>query len=225
MTDQITKAHTMQTTLPRRSLYRHYKETNFQLHQRLLKKFPQDTLHKFAKRFKMVDAHNNVTAKKPDHEDLLIDYCLYHHKVDGQDFINNALKDPRCKWTIEELELLHIMQESQLGLYSVDTVLSRDEALISDLKSGQSMCVTDRKLTQMDLSVRTLIITRLYPLSEFNLTCGSMIPLFGQESIQAERLYQISANFSYDILKLLILEENLNDIIKAHQVSDIDAIA
>ncbi|WP_235603025.1 hypothetical protein [Piscirickettsia litoralis] len=172
----------------------------------------------------MIDG-DKVTAKKPAHEDLLIDHCLYHHKIDGKGFMEGLLKDPRCKWTIEELELLHIMKDSQLGLYAVDSILSRDEALISDLKSGETICITDRKLTGMDLSVRTLIITRLYPLNEFNLTCGSIIPLFGQESIQAERLYQLSANFSYDILKLLALEENLNDIVKAQQVSDIDAIA
>ena len=166
------------------SLIDHYQQLRQKqraLHNDLMARLPEGMLVECAERLGITSKDQGtgrpVLMFEDEHEmSVLMDYCIYHGRRDGQTVIDRTLAESPPPESTDELVLLQAMQQAVYSLFMVEEVLPGVGASVRGALHNEQFLLVDLGLSQTAVPGYVLAGNVVSP-AGITMTTGAMLPV------------------------------------------------
>jgi hypothetical protein len=154
--------------------YRQARAVSRQINTLLTKQLDREVLQEGARRLGML--RNDIMCFSTEDEScVLMDYCIYDCRREGENAIQRLVKSERSFSPEEEAHLQHMLK-AWYTVISVEAVRPGVGVKIIDILRGQRRMLVDEGFSRTALP-GVAIATRLIPYPDFVMTAGAALPL------------------------------------------------
>ena len=171
--------------------YRQFREAGRGFNLTLAKQLPKPAVQECGKKLGLFKA-GTLILNNEDEIAILYDYAFYHHRRADKNLIERVRENSPPEPDSVEAELLEAMAKSYYSLFRLEEIRPAKGAKLRDLLTDETLELMDKGLG--DTGMPGLILAgRILPLSDFNLSSGTMIPL--PEPVFQEKIAPIVEKF------------------------------
>jgi hypothetical protein len=179
--------------------YHRLREVSRSLHNRLIKQIPKPVLTSSAERLGLLSPgpgrHGEEILLLEDEYEIsvLMDYCLYHGRQDGQTVIDRALTaDPPPARSDKRL-LLQAMQAARFSVFAVEEITPGIGVQVLDLLRDEALFLVDIGFSET-ATPGLVLAGNIISLPELSMTTGAMLPV--DRTIVEDLLQHLPSRFS-----------------------------
>jgi hypothetical protein len=156
--------------------YRQLRATQKSLHHVLMKLLPKHAIEESGKQLGIY-RDGALAFNSMDETSVLVDYCIYDYRWDGQNVIERYLADTPVEPDSDERVLLDAMLEARYSLFVVDEVVKGVGVQTRDLIREDSGFIMDVGLSETAMKGSVLACRIITPGDvKFSMTTGAGLP-------------------------------------------------
>jgi hypothetical protein len=155
--------------------YKQQREIAIPFKLKLVKQLPNSAIKECAKKLGILK-HNTLVLSCEDEVSVLMDYCLFHFRINKVNVISRyLLLSPPAKDSIE-MELLETMQKAYYSLLIVKEVFQNKGVLVFDAVNEKDIFLIDLGLS-ISADTGMMFASHIIPIGQFYRTSGAMLPI------------------------------------------------
>jgi hypothetical protein len=155
--------------------YNQRREIAIPFNHKLVEQLPKSAIKECAKKLGMLH-RNTLVVSCEDEVSVLMDYCLFHFRINKVNMISrHLLMSPPAKDSIE-MELLETMQKAYYSLLIVEKVFENKGVLVFDAVNKKDIFLIDLGLS-ISADAGMMFASHIIPIDQFYRTSGAMLPI------------------------------------------------
>lgn len=155
--------------------YKQCREIAMLFNPKLVEQLPKSAINECAKKLGLLQ-RNTLVFNCEDEVSVLMDYCLFHFRVNKVNVISRyLLVSPPEKDSIE-MELLKTMQKAYYSLLIVKKVIANKGVLVFDYVNEKDIFLIDLGLS-ISADTGLMFASHIVPIGQFYRTSGAMLPI------------------------------------------------
>jgi len=154
--------------------YKEIRQIAIQLNVQLVKMLPNNAAPECGKKLGLIKA-GTLILNNDDEIAILYDYCLHHYRRADKTVIDRYLETTPPEPESDEAILLETMRRQRFSIFQVEES-DYPKVILRDLVAGGTLDIVDIGLSSTARPGHVLV-GRILPLPEFNISSGIMIPL------------------------------------------------
>jgi hypothetical protein len=161
--------------------YQRLRQTQRALHNDFVSRLPKDVLIECAERLGIASkdqgAGRPVLIFDDEHEmSVLMDYCIYHGRRDGQTVIDRMLAESPPPEGTDEMVLLRAMQQAVYSLFMVEEVVPDLGVYVHDALHDERLLLVDLGLSQ-SVTPGYVLAGNIVSPAGITMTTGAILPV------------------------------------------------
>jgi hypothetical protein len=155
--------------------YKQRREIAMTFNHKLVEQLPKSAINECAKKLGLLQ-RNTLVFSCEDEVSVLMDYCLFHFRINKVNVISRyLLMSPPAKDSIE-MELLETMQKAYYSLLIVKKVFQNKGVLVFDFVNEKDIFLIDLGLS-ISAKGGMMFASHIIPIGQFYRTSGAMLPI------------------------------------------------
>jgi len=188
--------------------YKNFRVVNRDLHSALLNYLPKKVLNKCAQKLGISESGTFVLQE--EHElDVLIDYCIYDYREDGENAVSRYVKDNTPTPGSDEHAVLKAMLESYHSLIQAESIVEKVGIWAYDLLNNRRFLLIDIGFSKT-IEKDYVFAARMIPFEDFVMTSGAALPVDAESLIQITDLLTEQFDGGPDKFRDFTLEQRAN---------------
>lgn len=156
-------------------LYKQLREIAISFNHKLVEQLPKSAIKECAKKLGMFK-HNTLVVSCEDEVSVLMDYCLFHFRINKINVISRRLlMSPPATDSIE-MELLESMQKAYYSILIIEKVFKNKGVLVFDAVNEKDIFLIDLNLSK-SAEAGMIFASHVIPIGQFYRSSGAMLPI------------------------------------------------